>query len=154
MKPLKFLKGAGVALCALVAAAPAMAEECFIGEVQMFGGNFAPRGYAFAHGQVLSISDNTALFSIYGTTYGGDGRTTFNLPDLRGRVAIGAGNGPGLNPVSIGARGGSEFTQPQAAQAAAGSGASVGATTPISNVQPFTGINYIVCMFGYFPQRS
>jgi hypothetical protein len=69
----------------------------FIGLICMFGGNFAPRGWAFCDGQLLSIAQNTALFSILGTTYGGDGRTTFALPDLRGRVAIHPGNGPGLS---------------------------------------------------------
>ena len=66
----------------------------FIAEIVMFGGNFAPRGWAFCDGQLLQISSNTALFSILGTTYGGDGRTTFALPDLRGRFAMHAGNGP------------------------------------------------------------
>ena len=60
----------------------------FIGQIMLFGGNFAPRGWAFCEGQLLAISSNTALFSILGTTYGGDGRTTFGLPDLRGRVSI------------------------------------------------------------------
>ena len=82
--------------------------EPFIGEIIMFGGNFAPRGWAFCSGQLLAISQNTALFSILGTTYGGDGRTTFALPDLRGRAAIHAGRGPGLTQRSLGARGGSE----------------------------------------------
>ncbi len=74
----------------------------FIGEIMMFGGNFAPRGYAFCNGQLLSISENTALFSILGTTYGGDGRTTFGLPELRGRIPMHAGNGPGLTPRPLG----------------------------------------------------
>lgn len=83
-------------------------EPYFIGEICMFGGNFAPRNWAFCDGQLLPISQNSALFSILGTTFGGDGRTTFALPDLRGRFAIGAGNGPGLTPRVLGARGGSE----------------------------------------------
>jgi len=73
----------------------------------MFGGNFAPRGWAFCDGQLLPISANTALFSIIGTIYGGDGRTTVGLPDLRGRTAIHAGTGPGLPPVRLGSKGGS-----------------------------------------------
>jgi microcystin-dependent protein len=76
----------------------------FIGLICMFGGNFAPRGWAFCDGQLLSIAQNTALFSILGTTYGGDGRTTFALPDLRGRVAIHPGNGPGLTPRNLGTK--------------------------------------------------
>lgn len=73
----------------------------------MFGGNFAPRGYAQCNGQLLPIAQNTALFSILGTTYGGNGQTTFALPDLRGRVPINWGQGPGLPPVSLGEQGGS-----------------------------------------------
>lgn len=82
--------------------------EPFLGQILMFGGNFAPRGWALCDGQLLAISGNSALFSILGTTYGGDGRTTFALPDLRGRVAIHEGVGPGLSPKSLGSKGGSE----------------------------------------------
>lgn len=85
------------------------AQQPMIGEIRLFAGNFAPRGWALCQGQVLPISQiqNQALFSIIGTTYGGDGRTTFALPDLRGRVAVGVGNGPGLQTTDrIGARGG------------------------------------------------
>lgn len=83
-------------------------SEPFIGQITMFGGNFAPRGWAFCDGQLLPISQNTALFSILGTTYGGDGRTTFGLPDLRGRVPMGPRNGPGLTPRQLGERAGTE----------------------------------------------
>lgn len=86
----------------------AYASDPFIGQITMFGGNFAPRSWAFCDGQLLPISSNSALFSILGTTYGGDGRTTFGLPDLRGRVAMHAGNGPGLSSRSLGAKGGTE----------------------------------------------
>lgn len=82
--------------------------EPFIGEIVFFGGNFAPRGWAFCDGQLLPISQNAALFSILGTTYGGDGRTTFALPDARGRVLIHPGNGPGLSNYNLGQRGGAE----------------------------------------------
>jgi microcystin-dependent protein len=80
--------------------------EGMIGEIRMFGGNFPPRNWAFCDGQLLAISQNDALFSIIGTIYGGDGRTTFGLPDLRGRAAIGPGNGPGLPQYRLGERGG------------------------------------------------
>lgn len=86
----------------------AQGDDPFIGEIVMFAGNFAPRGWAFCEGQLLAISQNDALFSILGTTYGGDGRTTFGLPDLRGRLAIHAGQGPGLSPHNLGAKFGSE----------------------------------------------
>ena len=83
-------------------------SEPFIGEIRMVGFNFAPRGWALCDGQLLSISQNTALFALLGTTYGGDGRTTFALPDLRGRVPVHNGNGPGLSSYPIGTRGGVE----------------------------------------------
>ncbi len=82
--------------------------EGFIGEIRMFGGNFAPKGWALCNGQILSIAQNTALFSILGTTYGGNGQTTFALPDLRGRVAIHQGQGPGLSSYTLGEQSGSE----------------------------------------------
>lgn len=82
--------------------------EPFIGQIMGFGGNYAPRGWAFCNGQLMAISSNTALFSILGTTYGGDGRTTFALPDLQGRAPIHWGNGPGLSPVFLGERAGTE----------------------------------------------
>lgn len=80
----------------------------FIGEITMFGGNFAPRNWAFCDGQILSIAQNTALFSLLGTTYGGDGRTTFGLPDLRGRIPIHVGTGPGLSNRRWGEKSGQE----------------------------------------------
>ncbi len=82
--------------------------EPFIGQIIMFGGNFAPRGWALCDGSLLQVSQNAALFSILGTTYGGDGRTTFGLPDLRGRVPMHAGNGPGLSSRRLGEKGGTE----------------------------------------------
>ncbi|RYG92740.1 phage tail protein [Loktanella sp. IMCC34160] len=82
--------------------------EPFIAQIMLFGGNFAPRGWAFCDGQLLPIASYNALFSILGTTYGGDGRTTFGLPDLRGRVPCHAGSGPGLTPRQIGQRFGEE----------------------------------------------
>ncbi len=84
--------------------------EPFIGQIQAVGFNFAPRGWALCDGQLLAISQNQALFSLLGTTYGGDGRTTFALPDLRGRSIVHPGAGPGLSTISQGQRGGSETT--------------------------------------------
>lgn len=74
----------------------------FLGQISLFGFNFAPRGWAFCQGQLLSIAQNSALFALLGTMYGGNGQTTFGLPDLRGRVPVGQGQGPGLPSVSIG----------------------------------------------------
>lgn len=87
--------------------------EAFIGSIILFAGNFAPRGWAFCDGRLLAIAQNTALFSILGTTYGGDGITTFALPDLRGRVPVHAGNGsqgPGLEAVQLGEAAGTNTT--------------------------------------------
>ena len=83
-------------------------SEPFIGEIRRFAGNFAPRGWAFCDGQLLSVSQNDALFSILGTTYGGDGRTPFGVPDLRGRAPMQQGNGPGLSSYRLGEKGGME----------------------------------------------
>ena len=85
-----------------------MAQDPMIGEIRMFAGNFAPRGWAFCDGQLLAISSNAALFSILGTTYGGDGRTTFGLPDLRGRFPMHEGSGPGLTYRPLGQKTGTE----------------------------------------------
>lgn len=181
----------------------------YIGIVKMFAGNFAPKGWAFCQGQLLPIAQNTALYSILGTTYGGDGVNTFALPDLRSRVPVGVGQGPGLSTYVNGQLGGVEnvtLTLPEipmhthAAQekvsASAGTtnnpvnnysaasqvqidrsappvpvnsytGTSTGsaAADTISilpaggnqahtNMQPYLGMNYIICLFGVYPPRD
>ena len=83
-------------------------SEPFIGQIYLVPYNFAPRGFAFCFGQILPIAQNTALFSLLGTTFGGNGQTTFALPDLRGRVPVGAGQGPGLSNIDLGEVGGQE----------------------------------------------
>ena len=83
-------------------------SEPFVGEIRMFAGNFAPRGWAFCDGQLLAVSQNDALFSLLGTIYGGDGRTTFGLPDLRGRIPLHQGTGPGLSSRRLGSKSGDE----------------------------------------------
>jgi microcystin-dependent protein len=92
----------------LLPATQAKAQEPFVGQVTYFAGNFAPRGWAFCDGQLLAISQNDALFSVLGTTYGGDGVNSFALPDMRGRILMHAGSGPGLTPRRLGEKGGSE----------------------------------------------
>ncbi len=122
--------------------------EPFIGEIRMFAGTFAPRGWALCDGQLLSISQNEALFSLFGTTYGGDGRTTFALPDARGRVALHQGTGPGLSPRPLGQKAGVEDVTIienqlpvhthlpfQASQATATTRDPVGATTTLATPQ-------------------
>ncbi len=83
-------------------------SEPYVGEIRMFAGNFAPRGWALCDGQLLAVSQNDALFSLLGTIYGGDGRTTFGLPDMRGRIPVHAGTGPGLSPRRLGGKSGTE----------------------------------------------
>lgn len=83
-------------------------SEPYVGEIRMFAGTFAPRGWAYCDGQLLAVSQNDVLFSLLGTIYGGDGRTTFGLPDLRSRIPLHQGTGPGLSPRRLGSRGGSE----------------------------------------------
>lgn len=83
-------------------------SEPFIGEIRMFAGNFSPRDWAFCDGQLLAITQFTSLFSIIGTTFGGDGRSTLALPNLKGRSPMGAGNGAGLTQRALGERGGSQ----------------------------------------------
>lgn len=86
-------------------------SEPFVAEVRMFAFTFPPRGWADCNGQLLQISQNTALFSLVGTTYGGDGRVTFGIPNLQGRAAMHPGNGPGLTPRQLGQVGGSYTAQ-------------------------------------------
>ena len=83
----------------------------YIGEIRIFGGNYAPKNWAFCHGQTVKISDYTTLFAVIGTLYGGDGRTTLALPDFRSRTPFCVGTGPGLRPYVIGQRGGVEEVQ-------------------------------------------
>src|SRR5689334_14491352 len=85
-----------------------MSDTPLLASIAIFAGNFAPRGWALCNGQILPIAQNTALFSLLGTTYGGNGQTTFALPDLRGRAPIGTGQGPGLSNVDLGQVGGTE----------------------------------------------
>ena len=115
--------------------------EDYIGTIKIFAFNFAPRNWASCDGQLLSIAQNQALFSLIGTIYGGDGRTTFALPDLRGKIAIGEGTGPGLSPRPIGQVGGSETNVMSLAQLPAhdhqtnldGQGINAGVSIPAVN---------------------
>jgi len=106
-KPL--LKLAMIAITGLPLSASACGSDPFLGEICTFTYNFCPRGYLEAAGQTLSIQQNTALFALLGTQYGGDGVQTFALPDLRGRSPVGDGQGPGLSPIQVGEETGSEF---------------------------------------------
>lgn len=174
-----------------------MTVEAFTGEIRMFAGTFPPRDWAFCDGQLLPISQHQALYSILGTHYGGDGRSTFGLPDLRGRVPLHAGNEPDLTSRRLGQQGGREKVTldesqmpahthttvtkassstrseiaPDARNAYWGPGSytndsnvnmamdavvtnASGGGKPVSNVQPFTAINFIICLDSVFPPRS
>ncbi len=176
--------------------------EGTIAEIRLFAGNFEPRAWAFCQGQILSIDQNTALFALIGTIYGGDGQTTFALPDLRGRVAVGTGQGPGLPSVDLGemagnptnsllvsnmpahthamtasadgpilntASGNSLASQSRANGATmpniyvdgartpvamASQTSASGGNQPFSIMQPYLGLNYIICLEGIFPSRN
>lgn len=105
----KILASSVVAASAMAIASPAAAgPEPYLGEIQAVGFNFCPNGWLEANGQLLPIAQNSALFSLLGVTYGGDGQTTFALPDLRGRVPVHAGQGPGLSLYTQGQMGGTE----------------------------------------------
>ena len=132
-------------------------SAAFIGQVATFAGNFAPAGWADANGQLLSIASNTALFSILGTTYGGDGVTTFALPDLRGRVAVGA---DANNP--LGSTFGEELATltdsqlPGHDHTLPGGGVTgiTGGGQPVTNDQPSLALNYLIAINGIFPSRD
>ena len=120
----------------------------FLGQIKAFAGNFAPGGWAIANGDLLNIAGNEALFTILGTTYGGDGVSTFGLPDLRGRAAIGAGQGPGLNNIALGQKLGTEWVTLTDNNMPNGAGQSV------DNYGPSLAINYFVITAGIFPSMG
>ncbi len=139
-------------------------SEMLLGNVRMFAGNFVPGGSLSTDGRLLNIANNSALFSLLGTTYGGDGRTTFALPDLRGRTAVHAGTGPGLTRMRLGEKPGNAtvtLTQNQlpahahALPAPANTTGATGASQPFDNRQPSLGLNYLINISnGLFPSRS
>ncbi|MFZ4057538.1 MAG: phage tail protein [Ferruginibacter sp.] len=179
--------------------------EGTIAEIRYFAGNFAPRNWAYCNGSIYNIASNTALFSLLGTTYGGNGQTTFAIPDFQGRAGIGWGQGPGLSSNSLGEKGGSETVTlvssniPAHNHSVTGSAtinvndtvansdspvglypgvsaataygtvtdnttmanaqsslavANAGSGLPLSNQQPYLGMNFIICLFGIFPSRN
>jgi len=128
-----------------------------VGEIYLFAGDFAPRGYHLCQGQLLPISSNQALFAILGTNYGGDGRTTFALPDLRGRVPVQQGQGPGLANIRLGQKGGVVQIDVGKINVKQGTNNNTEVINRVGteNRQPFLGINYIIAgESGRFPSRS
>jgi microcystin-dependent protein len=137
--------------------------EPYLGEIVLFAGNFAPRSWAFCDGQLLSISENTALFSLLGTTYGGDGRTTFGLPDLQGRTAIHAGTGAGLTPRSLGSEVGTVNKTLNLTQLPSHNHTISPLSSPTTNngggqnhnnMMPSLAVNYIIALYGTYPSRN
>jgi microcystin-dependent protein len=178
--------------------------EGTIAEIRLFAANFAPRNWLYCAGQTMSIAQNSALFSLLGTTFGGNGTTTFGIPDLRSRTAISPGQGPGLSNYSLGETGGVEnvslninqigshqhnATLMASANTSSGGDPSgkfigsgsrsnpnpnvfsasapndpmavgsvscdpTGGSQPHSNLQPFLGMNYIICQYGIYPSRN
>lgn len=171
----------------------------YLAEIRLFAGMFEPRNWMFCDGRELPIAQYEALFSLLGWTYGGNGQTTFRLPDFRGRVPVGAGTGPGIAPKLLGQAGGAEqhqltttqipahshpimatssagnATNPANAVYAASDGGDespayragpadaalatdaltqAGAGQPHSNMQPALGLNYIICVYGIYPDRN
>lgn len=120
-------------------------EGFFMGQIMWFAGNFTPRYCAFCNGQMVNIASNTALFSILGTTFGGNGQTTFGLPDFQGRVAVGAGQGPGLSNYQLGQKAGEYATtikvenMPAHTHSLNGVAVSGNSTTPVGNFIANTG---------------
>jgi microcystin-dependent protein len=147
------LRRALPAIVVLAASMPALAQDQFLGEIRWGAFSFAPIGWALCNGQILSVSSNTALFSLLGTTYGGDGKTTFALPDMRGRAAMHPGQGPGLSPRDLGEAGGAESVtlteseMPMHTHPAYGSNFTANRVFPGTNffayVSEFDGTNYL-----------
>ncbi|ATD00962.1 MULTISPECIES: phage tail protein [Pseudoalteromonas] len=111
-------------------------SDPFVGEIRMFAGNFAPRQWAFCNGQLMAISQNDALFSLLGTIYGGDGRSSFGIPDMRGRIPMHWGTGPGLTPRPIGQKMGVESVALTANQIPSHSHTMQASTDSVSSVNP------------------
>lgn len=110
--------------------------EAYLGEIRLFAGNYPPRFWAFCEGQILAINNYDALFSLLGNAYGGDGRTSFALPDLRGRVPVHFGTGPGLTPRQIGQRYGRETVTLTVDEIPSHNHPMQGSTSPAESVDP------------------
>jgi microcystin-dependent protein len=156
-----------LAALAVLLPVPVRADGPFLGEIRLFAGNYAPAGWMLCEGQLLPIAQHDALFQILGTTYGGDGVTTFALPDLRGRVPLHAADGAGLPPRTLGETGGAASTTalnvvglarayaPGEVAGLAGSNAHAAAAGGRTDdrMPPFLGLNYIIAVEGTFPTR-
>ncbi len=133
--------------------------EPTLGQIAMFAGNFAPRGWALCNGQLLPVSQNDALFSLLGTIYGGDGRTTFGLPDLRGRVPVHQGQVPGLYDHRLGSKFGRQDTDIKTSKIPIAADSAqvqvLGGIFEHEDIrQPSLGVNYIIALEGNYPSRN
>ncbi|RIJ24430.1 phage tail protein [Henriciella barbarensis] len=149
------IAAAALTTLAMTAAPTAHAgPDEYLGEIITVGFNFCPRGTMEADGSLLPIYENTALFSLIGTYYGGDGRTTFALPDLRGRTMIGAGQGAGLSLRQIGQTGGMEnHSTNNPVPVDQGGGDVMGDSTTGENMPPYLAVKHCVVTQGIFPSR-
>jgi microcystin-dependent protein len=132
--------------------------EPFVAEIKLFTGNFAPRGWALTNGQLIAIAQNTALFSLVGTFYGGNGTSNFALPNFQSRMPVHQGQGAGLSPYDIGQQGGAEslsfssLSIPSAPSPTAS--ASVSFRPQVQTASPFLVLNFIIALQGIFPSRN
>lgn len=182
MNIFRVLGAVGLAASLSALGQPAQAQEKMMGEIFMTGANYCPRGSMKADGQLLPIAEYSAMFSLFGTVYGGDGRTTFALPDLRGRVPVGTGSGPGLTARNIGRKIGAETQtltvapahahglngSTPAGEAAASPDADadgippapavptdmIAGTQAVSVLDPSLAINFCVAINGFYPSRN
>lgn len=143
---------------ALAMPVQAHADDMMISQIFEMGSSFCPRGSVRLDGQLLAVNSNMALFSLLGTTYGGDGRTTFGIPDMRGRSPVHAGRGPGLNDIRLGNKGGTEYSSvnPGGGNAQVNDKLFTGAnkiSTSVSNRDPYMAITYCMATQGIFPSR-
>jgi microcystin-dependent protein len=133
-------------------------SDPFLGEIRLFAGNFSPRGWSLTYGQILPISQNTALFSLLGTFYGGNGTSNFALPNFQSRMPVHQGQGVGLSPYVVGQQGGAEsisfssLSLPSAPSPAIS--ASVSFRPQVQTVSPFLVLTFIIAMQGVFPARN
>jgi microcystin-dependent protein len=130
----------------------------YLSEIRIVSFNFAAKGWALTNGQLLPINQNQALFSILGTTYGGDGRVNFGLPNLQSRIPMHAGQGAGLSARALGALGGIEGITLQNTQIPGAPvspvSANIGHLTKLSTMSPFLVLNFLIALQGIFPSRS
>lgn len=138
----------------------------YVGEIRVFAGNFAPVGWAFCDGQLLSISENETLFNLIGTTYGGDGQSTFALPDLRGRFALHAGTGPGLSNRALAETGGApnftgtapgatvDFSVSRGLSVGAGHSAALYTNDTRLGGDRMLGLSCIISLYGIYPSQT